>query len=80
MFFSILSCNDVNVLRDDIDRNFTVHVWRAENSLKIVSKHPKSRKICYNVSNVHLKMGCHLLTIYTQNWHFRFNTVHTFFI
>ena len=49
--------DDVNIRRDDIDRNFIVHVWRAVDALTIVLKHPKSKKICLNVSNAHLKMG-----------------------
>ena len=51
------SQNDVNARHDDIDRNFIVHVLRAENSLKIVLKHPKSKKLYFIVSNEHLKMG-----------------------
>ena len=54
----LVSWNDVNVRRDDIDRNLIVHVWSAGNALKIVLKHPKSKKICFNVNNAHLKMGC----------------------
>ena len=52
-----VSLNDVNVRHDDTDQNFTVHVWRADNSLKIDLNHPISKKICLNVSNAHLKIG-----------------------
>ena len=27
--------DDVNVSRDDVDRNFTVHVWPVEHTLKL---------------------------------------------
>ena len=49
----LASWNDVNTRREDIDRNFIVHVWRAENCLQIVLKVPK--KIYNNDSNAHLK-------------------------
>ena len=50
--------NDVNVRRDDVDRNFIVHVWRAENAIKIVLIHSISKKICFYVlpSNSHSKL------------------------
>ena len=31
-----VSRNDVNVNRDDVDRNFAVHVWQVEPTLNIV--------------------------------------------
>ena len=51
-----VSRNDVNVHREDVDRNFAVHVWRVEHTLNIVLKHSISNKICFNVSNAPLKM------------------------
>ena len=52
----LVSCNDVNACRDEIDRLFIVHVWRRENSPNIILKHLNSKKICFNVSNAHLQM------------------------
>ena len=52
----LVSLNDVNVCRDEIDRLFIVHVWRTENSLKIILEYLNSKKICFNVSNAHLQM------------------------
>ena len=31
-----VSRNDVNVNRDDVDRNFAVHAWQVEHTLNIV--------------------------------------------
>ena len=31
---------DVNVGRDNVDRNFTVHVWRVEHTLKLINFEP----------------------------------------
>ena len=72
-----VSWNVVNVSRDDVDRKFTVHVWRVENTRKIVLNHSTSKKMCIYVSNAPLKMpdSNNMLTIYTRNWRFRFNTI-----
>ena len=58
--------------RDDVDRKFTVHVWRVEQIRNFFLKHSISKKICAfeNDSN-------NLLTIYTRNWRFRLNQVQT---
>ena len=65
----VLSALDyVNVGRDGVDRNFIVHVWWVEHTLKIVLNHSISKKNCFTVSNAHL------LTIYARNWRFRLST------
>ena len=50
------SRNDVNVNRDDVDRNIAVHVWHVEHTLNIVLNHSISNKICFNLRNALLKM------------------------
>ena len=45
-----------DVSRDDVDRKFTVLVWRVEQIRKIVLNHSISKKICFYVSNATLKM------------------------
>ena len=51
-----VSRNDVNVNRDDVDRDFAVHFWQVELTLNIILNHSISKKICFNVSNAPLKM------------------------
>ena len=46
----------VNVNRDDVDRNFAMHVWQVEHTLNIVLNYLISNKICFNVSNAPLKI------------------------
>ena len=46
----------VMVPRDDVDRNFTLHVLRAYISLNSVLKHSTATTISLYVFNVHLKM------------------------
>ena len=61
-----LSQNDINVNRDDVDRNFAVHLWQIEHTINIVLNHSILNKIYFNVSNAN-----NLLTIYTQNLRLR---------
>ena len=58
---SSIRWNDVNVRPE-------LYFTRLEDkkSLKTDVNHQISKKICLNVSNAHLKKGCHLLTIYTH--------------
>ena len=48
-----MSSNDAR--RENVDRNFIVHVFRVENSLKSVLNHTVSKYIYFNVSNAHLE-------------------------
>ena len=41
----LVSRNDVNVNRDNVDRNFAVHVWQVEHTLNIFLNHSISNKI-----------------------------------
>ena len=52
----LIAGNDVNVRRGDVDQNFTVHVWRADNYQKHVLNHAISKEICFKVKNAHLKI------------------------
>ena len=52
---ALVSSNDVNFNRDDVNSNFVAHVWQVEHTLNIVLNHSISNKICFNVSNAPLK-------------------------
>ena len=46
----------MNVNRDDVYGNVAVRVWQVEHTLNIILNHSISNTICFNVSNVPLKM------------------------